>query len=74
MGKFATYTPALPGMGQFGMSSYRHKDGNVLMGSNTYRLGVPADVPVAQFWPIPVYEVATRSLIDTDQKRSTLHG
>ncbi len=72
VGNFATYTPALPGTGQFGMSSYRDKDGNVLMGSNTYRLRVPADVPVAQFWQIPVYEVATRSMIDTDQKRSTL--
>ena len=43
-------------------------------GSNSYRLRVPADVPVAQFWQIPVYEVATRSLINTDQGRSTLSG
>ncbi len=33
---------------------------------------MPADVPVAQFWQIPVYEVATRSMINTDQKKSTL--
>ena len=43
-----------------------------MIGSHTYRLRVPADVPVKQFWQIPVYEVATRSMIDTDQKKSTL--
>ena len=72
VGNFATYTPALPGTGQFGMSNYRDKDGNALIGSHTYRLRVPADVPVKQFWQIPVYEVATRSMIDTDQKKSAL--
>ncbi len=72
VGNFATYTPALPGTGQFGMSNYRDKDGNALIGSHTYRLRVPAKVPVKQFWQIPVYEVVTRSMIDTDQKRSTL--
>ena len=33
---------------------------------------VPAKLPVKQFWQIPVYEVATRSMIDTDQKKSAL--
>ncbi len=71
VGNFATYTPAEPGTGQFGMTVYRDSDGNFLNGSNTYRLHVPANVPVKQFWQIPVYEVATRSLINTDQKRPT---
>ena len=44
------------------------------MGENTYRLRVQAKVPVTQFWQIPVYEASTRSLIDTDQGRSTLSG
>jgi hypothetical protein len=71
VGNFATYTPAVPGTGQFSMMTYRDKDGNPLIGSNTYRLRVPANVPVKQFWQIPVYEVATRSLINTDQKKAT---
>ncbi len=33
---------------------------------------MPADVPVTQFWQIPVYEVATRAMINTDQKRTSL--
>jgi hypothetical protein len=33
---------------------------------------VPAKVPVKQFWQIPFYEVATRSMIATDQKKSVL--
>jgi hypothetical protein len=68
---FDTHT-ALPGTGQFGMTTYRDKDGNDLIGSHTYRLRVQAKVPVQQFWQIPVYEVATRSMIDTDQKKSAL--
>ncbi len=72
IGNFATYTPAKPGTGQFGMSNYRDKDGNALIGSHTYRLRVPAKVPVKQFWQIPIYEVATRSMIHTDQKKSAL--
>jgi len=55
-------------------SLYRDADGNMLMGGNTYRLRVQVDVPVTQFRQIPVYETKTRSLIDTDQKKSTLSG
>ncbi len=72
IGNFATYTPALPGTGQFFMTTYRDKEGNALVGSHTYRLHVPAKVPVKQFWQIPIYEVATRSMINTDQKKSAL--
>ena len=54
------------------MTTYRDADGNSLLGQHTYRLNVPAEVPVAQFWQIPVYEVATRALINTDQQRTSL--
>ena len=74
VGNFASYIPAEPGTGGFYMSCYRDADGNMLMGQNTYRLHVQADVPVTQFWQIPVYETSTRSLIDTDQQKSTLSG
>jgi hypothetical protein len=72
VGNFAQYIPAKPGTGGFYMGTYRDENGMTLMGHNTYRLRVPADVPVKQFWQIPVYEVATRSMISTDQKKSTL--
>ncbi len=74
VGNFASYIPAEPGTGAFCMAGYRDSDGNMLVGSNDYRLRVQAKVPVKQFWQIPVYEAATRSLINTDQKKSTLSG
>jgi hypothetical protein len=72
VGNFATYTPTQPGTGQFAMFTYRDADGNALIGSNTYRLKVPANVPVKQFWQIPVYEVRTRALIQNEQGRTSL--
>lgn len=74
VGNFAAYTPAEPGEGQFSMISYTDADGEYLIGSNTYRLNVPADVPVAQFWQIPVYEVRNRALIQNEQGRTSLAG
>ncbi len=74
VGNFANYTPAAPGEGQFGMITYRDSKGDPLIGSNTYRLNVPGEVPVAQFWQIPVYEVSTRALIQNDQGRTSLAG
>ncbi len=72
VGNFVTRVPAKPGTGQFNVVAYKDADGAFLIGSNTYRLRVPADVPVTQFWQIPVYEVATRALINTDQQRTSL--
>ena len=72
VGNFANYTPAQPGEGQFGMITYRDADGDPLIGSNVYRLNVPAEVPVLQFWQIPIYEVSTRALIQNDQGRTSL--
>ncbi len=74
IGNFASYFPAKPGTGQFLVSAYRDKDGNPLIGSNTYRWHVPAEVPVKQFWQIPVYNVATRAMIDNEQRRSAITG
>jgi hypothetical protein len=72
VGNFANYTPAEPGTGQYGMTVYKDKDGNFFNGSNTYTLNVPAEVPVKQFWQIPVYEVSTRAMINAPQQRTSL--
>jgi hypothetical protein len=72
VGNFANYTPSAAGEGQFGMMTYRDADGDALIGSNTYRLKVPGDVPVKQFWQIPVYQVSTRALIQNEQGRTSL--
>jgi len=69
----AHYTrPDKPGTGAFYMNSYRDGDGEYLMGQNSYSLHMPADVPVTQFWQIPVYDLDTRALIQTGQNRATL--
>lgn len=70
VGNFASFVPAEPGTGQFPMIAYRDTNGEPLDGSHTYRLRIPPEPPVAQFWQIPVYEVKTRSLINTDQHRA----
>ena len=57
------------GKGQFSMVNYNDANGDHLMGEHTYRLRVPADVPVNNFWQVPVYSVLTRAMIDTDQGR-----
>ncbi len=72
-GNFKTVVPAKPGTGGMAMMTFQDKDGELLIGSHTYRLHVPAKVPVKQFWQIPVYEIGTRSMIANGQ-RSTIGG
>ena len=42
-------------------------DGKPFDGARTYRLTLPKDVPVKDFWSVIVYDVQTRSMIQTDQ-------
>ena len=41
---------------------------NRLEGSKTYRLRLPPNTPVADFWSVIVYDTQTRSMLQTDQK------
>lgn len=53
-----------PGMGTAYLTCFRDKDGNYLMGNKNYRLRVPANPPVKQFWAVTVYDPISRSLAD----------
>lgn len=51
------------GAGQFYAISIRDKDGDPFDGARTYRLKVPADVPVDQYWSVTAYDRQTHALI-----------
>lgn len=46
--------------------------GELLKAGRTYRVTVPAKMPVKQFWALTVYDHATYGFIYTDSKRTTL--
>lgn len=60
---FSTYfcPPAKTGSGSFYLATYNDNSGNPLEGGNTYRLHVPAEVPVREFWSVTVYSLETSS-------------
>jgi len=58
----------LVGKGSKYVGTYRDSDNNFLIGSNTYHLNIPADVPAENFWSIVVYDAETRSMIKNDSQ------
>jgi hypothetical protein len=55
--------PKRVGPGQFYLATFVDREGQRLRGGETYRLRVPGDVPVDQFWSVTVYELATCALL-----------
>ena len=53
------------GVGQVYLEAAQDSEGRWLDGGKTYRLRVPKDVPVAQFWSVTVYNNETRCLVKT---------
>jgi hypothetical protein len=51
------------GAGQFYLISIRDKDGQPFDGSQSYRLTVPANAPVEQYWSVTAYDRQTHALI-----------
>ncbi len=46
----------------------RGADGEILDGTNTYKLHIPPNVPAERFWGITVYDNQTRCMLQTDQR------
>ena len=69
-------TPAMAeaqvGSGSAYAGAFRDAKGRYLDGSRTYRITLPAPVPVNNFWSFVVYDNQTRSLLETDQKLTGL--
>jgi len=53
------------GFGQVYLESSKDSSGEWLDGSKSYKLSVPKDAPVAQFWSFTVYDNETRCFVDT---------
>jgi len=53
------------GAGQVYLEATKDSTGKWLDGSKTYRLRVPPNAPVAQFWSFTVYDNETRCFVDT---------
>lgn len=51
------------GAGQFYCITIRDKDGDAFDGGKTYRLRVPANPPVEQYWSVTAYDRQTHALI-----------
>jgi hypothetical protein len=51
------------GAGQFYLMTIKDKEGRSFDGGSTYRLSVPANVPVKQYWSATAYDRATHALI-----------
>ena len=58
------------GWGQVYLAAYQDGDGDWLDGSRNYRLTVPSNAPMKQFWSITVYSQATRCLINNGTGRA----
>ncbi len=70
VGNFIFDPNAAPaGKGQFAVTVYNDANGDHFHGENTYTLTMQADVPVTNFWQIPIYEVETRAMIETEHGR-----
>ncbi len=59
----AFFSPKRSGRGSFYLMTITDKQGQPFDGGSTYRLHVPANAPVKQFWSATVYDRATHGLI-----------
>ena len=54
------------------LAAMADRDGKPLVAGKTYKINVPAKMPVKQFWALTVYDRATFAFIYTDSGRTTL--
>jgi hypothetical protein len=59
----AFFSPKHRGGGSFYLMTFHDKDDHNLEGGSTYRLNVPANAPVSQYWSATVYDRDTHALI-----------
>jgi len=74
-----TYTAVTPAMatphvgkGSDYCMAFKDSKHNVLDGSKTYKIHIPANVPMNDFWALTAYDTQTRSQLQTDQPFPTV--
>jgi hypothetical protein len=60
---YAFFSAKHLGQGQFYLMTIKDKDGNNFEGARTYRLHVPANAPIKQYWSATLYDRETHALI-----------
>ncbi|MCP4983335.1 MAG: DUF1254 domain-containing protein [Gammaproteobacteria bacterium] len=58
-----TYLPRYLGGGTFYLTGLRDGDGELFNGQDTYKMIVPKDTPVKDFWSVIVYSMRTKGFI-----------
>lgn len=58
------------GIGQFYLVDLRDSDGEIFSSAARYRMRVPANVPVSQFWSVTMYDADTHAFIRGNSKYS----
>jgi hypothetical protein len=59
----AFFCPKHSGLGSYYLMAIKDNQGRPFDGSSVYRLRVPPDVPVRQYWSATVYDRATHGLV-----------
>jgi hypothetical protein len=60
------------GVGSQYFACYKSSEGNWLDGAKNYKLTLPANIPVVNFWSLMAYSSDTRSMVVTDTKKAGL--
>jgi hypothetical protein len=73
---YTAVTPAMAvtieGAGSDYAISFLDGEKNPFDGAKEYKLHIPANVPVNDFWAVTIYDTQTRSLLQTDQQFPTV--
>lgn len=64
----------LRGKGSKYIFTSKDANGKHLNGSNNYKLNLPANIPAKDFWSICVYDIQTRSIINTGRPKSAINS
>ena len=62
-GTSAGMVKSFEGKGSKYINTFTDKTGAFLMGENTYKLVMPANVPAKDFWSLTIYDADTRSML-----------